>query len=290
MNTSLDSIEKVRDDMASLAERLGSLVRALMGTQAEKKESVTAEPASAAAVGGNGKAKPSQSDLVRRYLKENADARNKDIIDLIKKDHGVEVAASLVSYLRSKEFGKASPKSSKAASAKKAAEPRTERIVSSSAVIRHYLERNPKASNEDVVATLKKTRKIDVTPKLVSSIRFILKKKGAKTSRISLKATAKAKKARKGLPMPALVVKTLERGPREGMKLSEMTERVVKAGYEYHGSKGYEGIAQNVYQAVHTLSRAVSHPGYQGKVPVVIHDEAGRRWKLNPKAVKKDVA
>lgn len=292
MNTSFEAIEKVREDMVSLTERLGSLVRSLMGAQAEEKKEekapVAAEAASAVSVEGNGKAKPSQSELVRRYLKEHGEARNKDIIDLIKRHHGVDVAASLVSYLRSKEFAKGAPKKKSKAPTASKMPARTERIVSGSAIIRHYLERNPGASNEEVVKELKKTRKIEVRPTLVSSVRAILKKKGMKTSKIKRKA--KGKKARKGLPMPALVVRALERGPRDGMKLREMTEKVVASGYEYHGSKGWEGIAQNVYQAVHALSKTVSHPGYEGKTPVILHDEASKRWRLNPKAVKKDVA
>lgn len=286
MNTSFD--EKVKE-MVSLADRLGSLVRALMGSQAEKPVAVAAEAVSPAAVEGNGKAKPSQSDLVRKYLKEHGEARNKDIIDLIKRDHDVEVAASLVSYLRSKEFSKgASKKKSKAPAAEKMPS-RTENIVSGSAMIRHYLERNPEASNEEVVKELKRTRKVDVKPTLVSSVRAILKRKGTKTARIVSRAP-KGKKARKCLPATVLVVKTLEKGPREGMRLREVAEKVVAAGYEYNGKKGWEGISQNVYQAVHALAQNVSHPGYEGKTPVVIHDEASRLWRLNPKAVKKNIA
>jgi hypothetical protein len=69
-----------------------------------------------------------------------------------------------------------------------------------------------------------------------------------------------------------------------------MTNKVIAAGYEYQGAKGWEGIAQNVYQAVHALSKTVTHAGYEGKTAVVLHDSASKRWKLNPKAMKKKVA
>lgn len=295
MNSSIESLEKVRDDMVSLVERFGSLLRGLVGTESEKatatEVAVTEAAASAEAVKHNGKAakkgeKPNQSDLVRGYMSKHAGARNKEIIEMIKKDHGVEVNPSLVSFLRGK-----SRKGRKVSVRVKAGRPAaTSRVVSGSSLIREYLEKKPSASNEEVVKELKASKKVEVRPTLVSSVRAILKRKGFKTSKISIGKGFKVRKARKGLPMPALVVKVLERAGREGMKLSEMKSKVIKAGYEYRGSKGEDGILQNVYQAVHALSKTIPHAGYEGKAPVVLHDHSTKKWKLNPKAVKKEVA
>lgn len=300
MNTSVESLEKVRDDMVSLVEKFGALIRGLVGPQAEKapeasetqeaQVAVTETAASAEAVKHNGKAerkgaKANQSDLVRSYMKKHPGSRNKEIIEMIKKDHGVEVNPSLVSFLRGKER-----KGKKVARAKVGRPAATSRMVSGSSLIREYLEKHPSASNEEVVKELKSSRKIKVRPTLVSSVRAILKRKGFKTSRISSGKVLKIGKARKGLPMPALVVKVLEKAGLEGMRLSEMKSKVIKAGYEYRGSKGENGVRDNVYQAVHALSKTIPHAGYEGKTPVVLHDLATKKWKLNPKAVKREVA
>jgi hypothetical protein len=155
---------------------------------------------------------------------------------------------------------------------------RTAAIRSGSSLIREYLEKHPDASNEEVVKELKKSKKVEVRPTLVSSVRAILKRMSGKTSKIS-------SKPRKGLPMTALVVKILEKSPKDGVRLSELSKKAVDAGYEYRGEKGAAGVTQNVYQALHALSRQIPHPGYEGKTAVVLHD--GMRWRLNPKAKKR---
>jgi hypothetical protein len=294
MNSSFEAVEEKMKEAASLAERLGSILRGVFSA-AEEKAPVAEKAAKPAAVEANGQAekkeeKLSQSEMVRQCIKSNPEARNKDVIDIIKRDHGVEVAASLVSYIRSKEANKKPRADAKKAGGVKKATTRTARIVSNSSLIRQYLEKNPKAENDEVLKEIKKSHKVEVKPTLVSSVRAILKRKGFKTARISLKVATKEKKDRKGLPMPALIVRVLEKAPREGMKLREMTDKVIAAGYEYQGNKGWEGIAQNVYQAVHTLSKSIPHAGYEGKTPVVLHDMASKRWKLNRKATKKKVA
>lgn len=307
MNTSIEADNM--KEMVTLAERLGALLRSFVGHKEEQavevlsseEETVLEEvPVVKESVVHNGQAgkkdkKPSQSDLVRQCISLHDKARNKDIIDIIKRDHGIEVAASLVSYIKSKEASKS--KAHKASSARahkasvaKAAPKKTGRMVSHSSLVREFLENNTEATNEEVVKEVRRSRKVEVKPTLVSSVRAILKRKGAKTGRIAAtKPATKKGKGRKGLPMPALVVKVLEKS-REGMKLREMTEKVIAAGYEYGGNKGWEGITQNVYQAVHALSKTVSHAGYEGTIAVVLHDEASKRWKLNPKAMKKRVA
>lgn len=301
MNSTIEAFEEVREvreELVSIAKRLGDIIGSAVGISTKKtEEPVSEEPVKTESVGHDGEAvapkggKVSQSDLVRSYIKKHADLRNKEIIDLINKDHGVEVAASLVSALRSRERGekKRGPKGRSRVPAKAVAR-KTGEVVSDSSLIRECLERNPDASNEDVVKDLKRSKRMEVKPTLVSSVRANLKKKGAKTSRVVSRKPTKAKKNRKGLPMPALVVKVLEKAPREGIKLVDLAEKVIAAGYDYRGSKGPEGVVQNVYQAVHTLSKTIPHAGYEGKTAVVLHDEANKRWKLNPKAVKKDVA
>jgi len=300
MNSSFEAVEEKMKEAVSYVDKAVAILRGVFTTSAEKAPATEQAPvaehaAVPAAVEANGQAekkeeKLSQSEMVRRCIKSNPEARPKDVIDIIKREHGVEVAASLVSYIRSKEANKRPRAAVRKADAAKKPHAKTARIVSSSSLIREYLEKNPKAENEEVVGELKKSHKVDVRPTLVSSVRAILKRKGFKTGRISAKTTAKEKKDRKGLPMPALVVRVLERAGRDGMKLREMTDKVIAAGYEYQGNKGWEGIAQNVYQAVHSLSKTIPHAGYEGKTPVVLHDSASKRWKINRKAVKKKVA
>jgi len=300
MSTSIEMIDKMKEakeELISVGRKFDWLIEFFRGSKAEEeaeKPVSVEEPAVAETVDSNGQAdhkaeKPSQSELVRRSLKEHGQARNKDIVEMIKSKHDIEVAASLVSYIRSKE-GFKKPTEARVPRAKKAPA-KASGATSGSSMIREYLERHPEASNEEVVNEVLKSRKVEVRPTLVSSVRAIMKKKVAKKSKASPKAEKKdKKKGRTGLPMPSLVVRVLEKSPREGLKWHETTDKVISAGYDYRGTKGYEGIAQNVYQALHALSKAVPHRGYNGKTAVVLHDEMSQRWKLNPKAVKKNVA
>lgn len=293
MSTHFDAIDKVREELVSLAERLKSLV----GEEKKEVSEVANFPVEAIeqvaemvgvpkeSVESNGEAnaterKASQSDLIRKFLKDHGGVRNRDIIESIRKDHGVEVNPSLVSYLRNSSVGKNEKKVSRMkihkASRKQVA--KTKDMRSGSSLIREYLERSPNASNEEVVKELKKGKKIEVKPTLVSSVRALLKRQEGRTSKVF-------EKTKKSLPMTTIVVKVLERAPRDGIKLSEIAKKSIDAGYEYRGSKGKVGVTQNVYQALHALSRQIPHQGYEGKDPVVIHD--GMRWRLNPKAKKK---
>lgn len=297
MSTHFDAIDKVREELVSLAERLKSLVRGMVGEENKEVSEVANFPVEAIeqvaemvgvpkeSVESNGEAnaterKASQSDLVRKFLKDHGGVRNRDIIESIRKDHGVEVNPSLVSYLRHSSVGKNEKKVSRMkihkASRKQVA--KTKDMRSGSSLIREYLERSPNASNEEVVKELKKGKKIEVKPTLVSSVRALLKRQEGRTSKVF-------EKTKKSLPMTTIVVKVLERAPRDGIKLSEIAKKSIDAGYEYRGSKGKVGVTQNVYQALHALSRQIPHQGYEGKDPVVIHD--GMRWRLNPKAKKK---
>jgi len=178
--------------------------------------------------------------------------------------------------------------------------------VNRSEIIREYCSKNKEARNVDIIEYLKKEHKISVTAALVSSVRKTmhpeLKTGHVKATKARVgrppKAvkTGKAGKARVGrpskidLPMPAHVVRVLQGASKEGLKLVEMAELIKKAGYKYAGTKGRQGFIQNVYQAVHNLSIAKTHAGYVGETPVVIHDGDSKRYRLNPKAKKKNAA
>lgn len=176
--------------------------------------------------------------------------------------------------------------------------------VNKSELVRNYFEKHGlEVRNVDLIAAIKKSHGIDVGAANVSIVRKQFGGKATKAkkqkaevkpkakSRVDEKTRVKIKKEAglKGLPMPALCVEILKKAPREGLKLSELAEMVDASGYEYTGDKGYTGMVQNVYQAVHNLSMPKTHPGYKGKVAVVIHDKASKRYRLNPKA-KKNVA
>ena len=297
MNKSSGDIGEKVEEMVSIVDKLGSLLRGILGATKEEVPSGVAEvikeetqvsveePVKSETVESNGQAKANKSDLVREFFKKHGiDVRNKDVVEGIKKETGVDVAPSLVSFLRSKQAEKKTR-----ASAKKEPKVWTSRVTSGSALIREYLERHGLDSpNEEVVKHVKKTKGVDVRPTLVSSVRMILKKKGIKTEKI--------KKARvgRGPTMPSVVIETLKKAGGEGLELSEVTKKVLKSGYEYKGSKGIAGLTQNVFQALHNLSKKIAHPGFKGNTPVVLHEKTpGQRfgrYKLNPKAMKNKVA
>ena len=298
--SSVDVGEKV-EEMVSIVDKLSSLLRGILGATKEeipsgaaeviKEETVSVEePVKSETVESNGQAKANKSELVREFFKKHGnDVRNKDVVEGIKKETGVDVAPSLVSFLRGKQAEKkARP------SAKKEPKMWTSRVTSGSALIREYLERHGlDSSNEEVVKYVKKTKGVDVRPTLVSSVRAILKKKGMKTERIKRVPGQKARVGR-GPTMPMAVIETLKRAGGEGLELSEVTKKVLKSGYEYKGSKGIAGLTQNVFQALHNLSKKIAHPGFKGNTPVVLHEKTpGQRfgrYKLNPKAMKNKVA
>jgi hypothetical protein len=179
--------------------------------------------------------------------------------------------------------------------------------VNKSEEIRKYISENPNCRNKDVVDTLKKTLKIDVNPAHVSMVRknmeeLVDRRVGgdrrvssgrAKTEKkvVERKKTepkVKTKKSDKelsGLPMTTLCAKILQTH-KDGLKLSEIAEIVKNSGYTYEGSKGFSGLVQNVYQALHNLSQKGKHRGYEGQTPVIVRDQESHRYMLNPKAKK----
>ena len=164
--------------------------------------------------------------------------------------------------------------------------------VNKSQLIRDYFAKHGKDSRpRDVLEYLKTDHGITVSPVLVSIIKSQVGGKTVKTKKVKApKAKAKATRQKTSdLPLTALCVELLKNS-RDGFKLSEIVTKAEKAGYKYSGKRGREGIVQNVYQALRTLRERKTHPGYVGEVSVIIHDEASKRWKLNPKAKMKTAA
>jgi hypothetical protein len=171
--------------------------------------------------------------------------------------------------------------------------------VNKSELIRNYFEKHGMESrNKDLIDAIRKSKDVELNPTLVSIIRKSMGSKRVSKTRaqkMSLKVAKKAGKAREsdlaGLPMTALCARILQktRG-REGLKLAEIADLVIQSGYKYAGSKGREGVVQNVYQALHNLSKKTAHPGYEGQVAVILKDETSHRYRLNPKAKFKNVA
>lgn len=293
------------EEMASLVEKLGSMLRGIMKTKREEvppggavveaeapAETKTETEETTTKAESNGEV--NKSELVRSYFKRHGiDSRNKDVIEGIKKESGVEVAASMVSFIKSKLPEKERAEKKESTKKSEGSKVWTSKAVSGSALIRDYLDDHGlDASNDEVVNHIKKTKGVDVKPTLVSSVRAMLKRKGRKTSKVAAKVgtikVAAKKGARKSPTMPSVVVEVLKKAPKEGLELSEVTLKALKSGYKYGGKKDIQGLTQNVYQALHTLSKKIAHPGFKGKTAIVIHE--GRRYRLNPKALKNRVA
>lgn len=234
-------------------------------------------------VKSNGQAKASKSDLVREFFNKHGDeVRNKDVVESIHREAGVEINPSLVSFLRGRES-----EVKRRVSARKETKIVTNRVVSGSSIIREYLTQHGLDSdNQGVVDHVKKTRGLNVRATLVSSVRADLKRKNIKTGRMR-RFVGKKSGARKGPTMPKAVIYTLKKAGK-GLELSEIAQKVMKLGYEYKGGKSIAGITQNVFQALNNLSKKIAHPGFKGNAPVVIRDKMpGQRvgrYRLNPKA------
>lgn len=168
--------------------------------------------------------------------------------------------------------------------------------VNRSDLIREYFrEHGMDVKNKNLIEDLEKSHKVKIEPSLVSTIRKKIEmEKGGKAARKpkAAKAVSKPKVVSKGkkeqlrgLPMPALCTVILSEA-KGGLKIKDISKKAIEYGYEYRGKKGRAGLTQNVYQALHNLAQKKNHPGYNGKIAVVIHDEPSQRWKLNPKAVR----
>jgi hypothetical protein len=296
------------EEVFSLHERIGSLLKNLAGVRkeevedrigeeegvqvAEVQESKEPSPENVIEVeaerkifesNGQERKKPNQSELIRGYIRRHGlEVRNKDVVEAIRNEEGVEVSHPLVSYIKSKlaNSSKSGIGTKKGPGRGKRAEGarKTLLVQSASSFIRDYLEKQGlDSSNEEVVKHLK-SKGIEARPTLVSSVRANMKKKGFKTSRVS----TNKKGRRKGPTMIEVAVEILKNGPKSGMELSDVAEKALRSGYKYEGRKNLAGLTQNVYQALHTLTKTIPHKGFKGKVAVVKKD--GHLYKLNPKA------
>jgi hypothetical protein len=227
-----------------------------------------------------------KSEMIRKYFeKHGMECKNKDIVDYALKTYKIKLNPSLVSIIRGTM---AEHKGGKAKATKEAVKPGRVEGVNKSEMIRKYFEKHGmECKNKDIVDYALKTYKVDLNPSLVSIIRATMAEhKGKKT-----KAPKQSKESLAGLPMTALTVAILQKSRgRDGLKLSEITDLVIKSGYKYSGGKGREGITQNVWQALNNLSRKTAHPGYDGEVAVILKDAASHRYRLNPKAKRRKVA
>jgi hypothetical protein len=223
-----------------------------------------------------------KSEMIRKYFeKHGMEVRNKDIIKYAQKTYNIELNAGLVSIIRGTMGQRKVSKAKEPKSVKKIAKADG---VNKSEMIRKYFEKHGmEVKNKDIVEYARKAHKIDLAPSLVSIIR------GTMAEPKNGKAKKEAHLA--GLPMTALAVVLLQKNRgRDGLKLSEITDLVIKSGYKYSGDKGREGITQNVWQALNNLSKKTAHPGYDGEVSVILKDAASHRYRLNPKAKRRKVA
>lgn len=171
--------------------------------------------------------------------------------------------------------------------------------VNKSELVRNYFEKHGmECRNKDVIDAIRKSRGVELNPTLVSIIRKSMGLKRVRKTHVQKMVVKETKKESKvktadlaGLPMTALCARILQKTrSREGLKLAEIADLVIQSGYKYTGSKGREGVVQNVYQALHNLSKKTAHPGYEGQVAVILKDETSHRYRLNPKAKVKKVA
>ena len=168
--------------------------------------------------------------------------------------------------------------------------------VNKSAEIRKFIQENPECLNKEVVSGLKEKMKIEVNPSHVSIIRKKMennqevkkvvakrKKKKVQEAKIVAKRKVENKADLSDLPMTSLCAKILGNN-KNGLKLKQIAEIVQSSGYHYEGEKGFDGIRQNVYQALNNLSKTRKHRGYEGSYPVVLKDKEKHLYLLNPKA------
>ena len=154
--------------------------------------------------------------------------------------------------------------------------------VNKSAEIRKFIQENPECLNKEVVSGLKEKMKIEVNPSHVSIIRKKMEN-NQEVKKVVAKRKVENKADLSDLPMTSLCAKILGNN-KNGLKLKQIAEIVQSSGYHYEGEKGFDGIRQNVYQALNNLSKTRKHRGYEGSYPVVLKDKEKHLYLLNPKA------
>jgi hypothetical protein len=164
--------------------------------------------------------------------------------------------------------------------------------INKSEEIRAVFRKKPSIDNKDVVTALSK-RGIDVTDGLVSIVKkkFFESddapkrgKKGKKTqarkrasSKSSTSASAKRsprKKARGKGELKIIIQEILGKPEfKQGLKLADLSEEIIKAGYKTTSSKGIEGLPQIVYQTLRGMQ--------EGKL--IVHNKKSHRYRLKKK-------
>lgn len=157
---------------------------------------------------------------------------------------------------------------------------------------------------KEVAETLTKKHGKEFTVGLVANIKHRIggtNSKSTKTTKVKVK-TVKAKSSKKkpevlkkevvkkeGPSLSKVVAQILASSP-EGLKLSEITEKVKNSDYQYRGGKEVEGLRSNVWQCLNKLKKEGSHKGYEGEQPIVLHDANDKKYLINPKATPRKVA
>jgi len=155
-----------------------------------------------------------------------------------------------------------------------------------SQLVRSYFEKCGLDSRpKDIIEAIKKAESIDVDPALVSIVKKKLGgvKKTIKAKTPVAKTVLPTKTTVSALPLRAICLEVLCKN-KDGLKLGDLANKVVEAGYKYGGEKGHKGVVQNVFQCLYSLSKEKHHPGFDGTDPVVFHDETSKRYTLNPNA------
>ena len=164
--------------------------------------------------------------------------------------------------------------------------------INKSEEIRQIFRKNAKAGNKDVVALLAKND-IAVTDGLVSIIRkkFFADgegksgktakktrgKGGKKATPAAAKNSASAKNSAKNSrgELKVIIKKILGKpGNKQGLKLADLTEEIVKAGYKTASKKGRDGLPQIVYQTLLAMKK-------DGKL--IVHNKQSHRYRLKRK-------
>ena len=200
--------------------------------------------------------------------------------NLIKEIFGLQKKLSLkkVSSVKTAKIVKIKPETEIKARAGRNGGPNKSQLVRSY-FEKHGLDSRPK----DIIEAIKKVENIEVDPALVSIVK---KKLGGVKKEVKAKTPVVAKtttKTTSALPLRAICLEVLCKN-KDGLKLGDLANKVIEAGYKYGGEKGHKGIVQNVFQCLYSLSKEKHHPGFEGTDPVVVHDETSKRYALNPNA------
>ena len=148
--------------------------------------------------------------------------------------------------------------------------------------IRCYFEEHGMDSRpRDVIKSLS-ARGIEVSPPLVSITKGnMLKELGEVTPKKEVRKTVN----KSGRPLPAIVTEILA-NHEDGLRLSDLRDKVIAAGYNYEGAKEEGvGVYNNCYQILHSLKSEKHHKGFVDNTPVVLLED--HKYRINPSAKRK---